>query len=105
MGVNTRRPALLAPTESLTGNDSEAEQTDVATDVSRRTDRTSYSIPEDGSPLVLSTKKIKAEKLKGSSDESRTSLLIEYYESGRSNDKTDPRSSFRVKVTPHAKKS
>lgn len=84
--------------ESLVG-------TDLATDVSRRTDKTSYSIPEDGSPITISTQKlgISREGLLGHGrQKSQTSLLIEYFEAGKSGDKTRARPSVRVKVTPSA---
>lgn len=82
--------------------------TDLATDVSRRTDRTSYSIPEDGSPVTINTKKRREKRdreqegiLTKTSHQSQTSLLIEYFEGGkRSNVHSRP--SVRVKVTPSA---
>lgn len=80
--------------------------TDLATDVSRRTDRTSYSIPEDGSPVTINTKKRKEKRdreqegtLTKTSHQSQTSLLIEYYEGGKGSN-VHSRPSVRVKVTP-----
>ena len=98
MGVGKTIP-LPAPTESTilqpSGDDT---PTDIATDISRRTDRTSYSIPEDGSPITLST------AAKGSkTNKSQTSLLIEYFEGGKGPN-TSSRPSVRVKVTPSAGK-
>ena len=98
MGVGKTIP-LPAPTESTilqpSGDDT---PTDIATDVSRRTDRTSYSIPEDGSPITVSTAG------KGSkTSKSQTSLLIEYFEGGKGPN-TSSRPSVRVKVTPSAGK-
>lgn len=82
--------------------------TDLATDVSRRTDRTSYSIPEDGSPVTINTKKRKEKRdreqegtLTKPSHQSQTSLLIEYYEGGKG-PAVNSRPSVRVKVTPSA---
>ena len=103
MGVDTRRkPPLPAPTESSTlptsGDD--APGTDLATDISRVTDRTSFSIPEDGTPLTISTKR--RDKL-DKSKPSQTSLLIEYFEGGKGPNVTS-RPSVRVKVTPSSAK-
>lgn len=82
--------------------------TDLATDLSRRTDRTSYSIPEDGSPVTISTKKRKDKRdrehettLTRTSHQSQTSLLIEYFEGGKGPN-VHSRPSVRVKVTPSA---
>jgi len=102
MGVDTRKPPLPAPTESGTEIGS-IVPTDLSTDVSRRTDRTSYSIPEDGSPVTLSTKKIRTANVNGPPG-SQTSLLIEYFEASKPGDKDNRRPSVRVKVTPSAKK-
>ena len=111
MGVETRKkPPLPAPTDSTTLQTSggSVTGTDLATDLSRRTDRTSYSIPEDGSPVTISTKKRKDKRekehesaLTKTSHQSQTSLLIEYFEGGKGpNVLTRP--SVRVKVTPSA---
>ena len=80
--------------------------TDLATDLSRRTDRTSYSIPEDGSPVTISTRKKRDHKERGSAltkapQQSQTSLLIEYFEGGKGPN-VHSRPSVRVKVTPSA---
>ncbi|KAF2151420.1 hypothetical protein K461DRAFT_322673 [Myriangium duriaei CBS 260.36] len=100
MGVDTRKPPLPAPTEDPSSMDNE---TDLATDLSRRTDRTSYSIPEDGSPITISTTKLHAPKdgkLSHGRQKSQTSLLIEYFEAGKMGDKSRAKPSVRVKVTP-----
>ncbi|KAK5129510.1 hypothetical protein LTR08_003201 [Meristemomyces frigidus] len=106
MGVDSRRPPLPAPTESM-GETSGAE-TEVATDVTRATDKTSYEVPEDGSPITISTQKITAGERGGRPghrrQKSQTSLLIEYFEAGKSGDKVRSRPSVRVKVTPSAAK-
>ena len=80
--------------------------TDLATDISRRTDRTSYSIPEDGSPVTISTSKKRDHKHKDhdknltrASHQSQTSLLIEYFEGGKGPN-VHARPSVRVRVTP-----
>lgn len=107
MGVNTRRPILPAPTDSLvdTTGDS-ATPTDLATDLSRRTDKTSYSIPDDGSPITVSTRRHRDrdrdrdDKLSRSHRDSQTSLLIEYFEGGKNTGAIVSRPSVRVRVTP-----
>ncbi|KAF4156670.1 hypothetical protein CNMCM6069_006442 [Aspergillus lentulus] len=106
MGVDTRRPILPAPTESIvdtTGGS--ATGTDLATDISRRTDKTSYSIPDDGSPVIISTRRRHRDrgddsKLSRSSHHSQTSLLIEYFEGGKGSGSLTSRPSVRVRVTP-----
>jgi hypothetical protein len=82
--------------------------TDLATDVSRRTDHTSFSIPEDGSPVTISTKRKKDKRdrqhegtLTRETHQSQTSLLIEYFEGGKGPN-VHARPSVRVKVTPSA---
>ncbi|KAK2768626.1 hypothetical protein FQN54_000482 [Arachnomyces sp. PD_36] len=109
MGVDTRKPLLPAPTESsmvdaTTGGS--ATPTDLATDISRRTDKTSYSIPDDGSPITISTRdrsrhRADEGKISRHSHQSQTSLLIEYFEGGKGPN-LNSRPSVRVKVTPSA---
>ena len=109
MGVETRKPPLPAPTESSTLQTSggSVTPTDLATDISRRTDRTSYSIPEDGSPVTISTKAKKENRERdrpstlSRAHHSQTSLLIEYFEAGKGPN-VQSRPSVRVKVTPSA---
>lgn len=107
MGV---KPPLPVPTESSTLQTSggSVTGTDLATDVSRRTDHTSFSIPEDGSPVTISTKRKKDKRdrqheglLTRTSHQSQTSLLIEYFEAGKGPN-VHSRPSVRVKVTPSA---
>ncbi|KAL8927019.1 MAG: hypothetical protein Q9208_002564 [Pyrenodesmia sp. 3 TL-2023] len=107
MGV---KPPLPAPTESSTLQTSgeSVTGTDLATDVSRRTEKTSISIPEDGSPVTLTTKKRRETRdrdrehtLTKASHHSQTSLLIEYFEGGKGPN-VHARPSVRVKVTPSA---
>ncbi len=110
MGVEARKPPLPAPTDSPTFQNSGGSiaGTDLATDLSRRTDRTSYSIPEDGSPITISTKKRREKRdkehegtLTRATHQSQTSLLIEYFEGGKGPN-VHSRPSVRVKVTPSA---
>ena len=81
--------------------------TDLATDISRRTDHTSVSIPEDGSPVTIPTKQKKENRDRERSGtltrahQSQASLLIEYFEAGKSPN-VHSRPSVRVKVTPSA---
>ena len=109
MGVN---PPLPAPTESSTLQTSggSVTGTDLATDLSRRTEKTSISIPEDGSPVTITTKKRRENRdrdrehtLTKASHHSQTSLLIEYFEGGKGPN-VHARPSVRVKVTPSAAK-
>lgn len=106
MGVESRRPPLPAPTESM--DETSGADTEVATNVTRATDKTSYEVPEDGSPITISTQKITSGKeggrLSHRRQKSQTSLLIEYFEAAKAGDKSRSRPSVRVKVTPSAKK-
>ena len=101
-----KRPPLPAPTEpsTLSSADPDHEDTtlrdDVDTNVSTRTDKTSYSIPEDGTPVTINTTKASLHK----KYPSQTSLLIEYFEAGKENGKTRSRPSVRVRVTPSSRK-
>jgi len=105
MGIGHRRPPLPAPTESM--DESTGADTEIATNITTRTDRTSYEIPEDGSPITISTHKVKSTKDGRPGHhrhKSQTSLLIEYFEGARTSDKTKSRPSVRVKVTPSSTK-
>ncbi|KAL1650739.1 hypothetical protein SLS58_000857 [Diplodia intermedia] len=101
MGVDTQRPPLPAPTETSFADDSSFRVDDLATDVSRRTDHSHFSIPDDGSPVTIATKA--KDKLSHSRQQSQTSLLIEYFEAGKPGDKVRSRPSVRVRVTPSSK--
>ncbi|KAH8702055.1 hypothetical protein BGW36DRAFT_289885 [Talaromyces proteolyticus] len=107
MGVNSRRPLLPAPTESILDTSSSMTGTDLATDVSRRTDKSSYSIPDDGSPITISTRRRshkkdedESSKLSRTNHQSQTSLLIEYFGGGKNSSRLSSRPSVRVKVIP-----
>ncbi|KAH8592788.1 hypothetical protein B0O99DRAFT_480813, partial [Bisporella sp. PMI_857] len=100
MGVESRKgPPLPAPTESdsNTGRDTELDTG------SRLTEKSTYSLPSDGSPITIATKK--RDKSLGSSgnNKSQTSLLIEYFEGGKDGKSESRRPSVRVKVTPSSK--
>ncbi|KAF4999544.1 hypothetical protein FDECE_11488 [Fusarium decemcellulare] len=94
MGVSSRKPLPLpAPTETETNT----TPTDLTTgDVVKPGDEnSSYSIPEDGTPVTIATRGHKASK-------SQTSLLIEYFEGGKpaSGSASERRPSVRVRLTP-----
>ncbi|KAI7367012.1 hypothetical protein KC354_g3757 [Hortaea werneckii] len=106
MGVGSRRPPLPAPTESM--DETSVINSEVATNVTRATDKTSYEVPEDGSPITISTQKVTSGK-QGSRpghhrQKSQTSLLIEYFEAAKAGEKSRSRPSVRVKVTPSSQK-
>lgn len=83
-------------------DDTSPVATEVATNVTTRTDKTSYTIPEDGSPIVISTHK-KERPGSHTRQNSHTSLLIEYFEGSKTGEKKG-RPSVRVKVTPSSRK-
>ena len=110
MGVETRKVSLPAPTDSPTEQTPIGSGTDAdfATDLSRRTDKTSYTIPEDGREITIPAKRRKEKRerdfenrLTKGSHHSQTSLLIEYFE-GAKGPNVHSRPSVRVKVTPSA---
>ena len=122
MGVETRRtprpPAATDTSTDLEGptlpsgqRDTEETPTsggsgeEVGTELSRRTDQTHWSIPEDGSPVDIPIRK-RRDKSGGTlvrgSNKSQTSLLIEYFEGGKEGPNVRSRPSVRVKVTPSA---
>ena len=107
MGVDRGRPILPAPTESSTleSNVEEPIHNDTVTDLSRVTDKTSYTIPDDGRPITISTHKKEKGlgKLARGGHQSQTSLLIEYFEAGKDSSDVKSRPSIRVKVTPSSK--
>ncbi|KAF1358515.1 hypothetical protein EJ07DRAFT_123586 [Lizonia empirigonia] len=86
-----KRPPLPAPTEPSTLSSADHEdyplRDDVDTNVSARTDKTSYSIPEDGTPVTINTTKPSLHK----KYPSQASLLIEYFEAGKENGQTRSR--------------
>lgn len=106
MGVESRN---FAATESEIRQPSGSSGTDdLATDLSRHTDRTHYSIPEDGREvdIPISSKKRRDKRdrdhsstISRASHPSQTSLLIEYFEGGKG-PSVNSRPSVRVKVTP-----
>lgn len=94
MGADSRKiPPLPAPTETDT-----ATPTELATDVSKLGDeKSTYSLPEDGTPVTIRTRGHKANK-------SQTSLLIEYFEGGKvSPGSAERKPSVRVRLTPSKK--
>lgn len=105
MGLADRRPILPAPTDSLIDSaDEQPLEQDLATDLSRRTDATHHTLPDDGTPITLPTsvKRAAASKQSNPARQSQASLLIEYFESH-----SDPerRPSIRVRVAPSRSKN
>lgn len=111
MGLLSRRPILPAPTDSLLGSADDAgpgTDLDIGTDLSRRTEKTSETIPDDGSPITITP----ARKHKSPGrptkpgQHSQTSLLIEYFEGSKGSDSGQRRPSLRVRYTPsHSRKN
>lgn len=117
MGVDTGKKSKPNPPSATDDTDDHTQQEspgsgmegDLGTDLSRRTDQTSVSIPEDGTPVTINTKRLhqNREKERGSTtltrgtNKSQTSLLIEYFEGGKGPN-VNSRPSVRVKVTPSA---
>lgn len=103
MGVDKRAPPLPAPTEE--SESTITKESDLtASDLSKPTDeKSSYSLPEDGTPVTIKTRGHQANK-------SQTSLLIEYFEGGKvsttkgsgsgSGSRGDRKPSVRVRLTP-----
>lgn len=92
MGIDSRKaPPLPAPTETETNT----TPTELTADAFKPGDaKSSYSIPEDGTPVTIPTRGHKANK-------SQTSLLIEYFEGGKSTGSGgERRPSVRVRLTP-----
>jgi len=100
MGADARKgPPLPAPTEtdSNTGRETELDTG------SRLTQKSTYSLPSDGSPITISTKKRDKSLGLSGDNKSQTSLLIEYFEGGKDGKSESRRPSVRVKVTPSSK--
>ncbi|KAI0012538.1 hypothetical protein F4779DRAFT_39760 [Xylariaceae sp. FL0662B] len=100
MGVDLKQhPPLPAPTET----ESLTAPTEVAvSDVSNKTadDISHYSLPDDGTPVTIKTRGHRPNR-------SQTSLLIEYFEGGRTRSgspsgsgPTERKPSVRVRLTP-----
>jgi hypothetical protein len=104
MGVDSRRPPLPAPTDTDSVISGIGPVTDLATDVSRATEKSSYSLPSDGTPVTIATKRRGDVGISRDNNKSQTSLLIEYFE-GPKDSKVNRRPSVRVKVTPSSKRN
>ncbi|OWP03617.1 hypothetical protein B2J93_3238 [Marssonina coronariae] len=98
MGADRKGPPLPAPTET----DSTTGGTELG---SRITEKSQYTLPEDGSPVTISTRRKKGDKDGHglANNKSQTSLLIEYFEGGKGGQADSRRPSVRVKVTPSSK--
>ncbi len=109
MGFTSRRPILPAPTDSELGpTDDTGLGTDIGTDLSRRSDKTSDTIPDDGTPITITTapKHKTTGKLTKTRQQSQTSLLIEYFEASKASESGTRRPSLRVRYTPsHSRKN
>lgn len=109
MGFMSRRPVLPAPTDSLLGsNNDTGVETDIGTDLSRRSDKTSDTIPDDGTPITITTapKRKTPGKITKTRQQSQTSLLIEYFEGSKATETGQRRPSLRVRYTPsHSRKN
>lgn len=92
---------MPAPTESLIESAEENNTpTDISTDLSRQTNKSSHTIPDDGTPITIPTgRKRSASGKVTKSSQSQTSLLIEYFEAG-DGQSVKSRPSVRVKVHP-----
>lgn len=104
MGLDTRRPPLPAPTDISSLDDSSGFGTEVATNL---TTKTSHTIPEDGSPITITTHRGPSSRKEGrhhQRQKSQTSLLIEYFEAGKGPNKSKSKPSVRVRVTPSSRK-
>lgn len=108
MGVEVvRKLPLPAPTESSAVQTSTGSITEAATDLSTRTDKTSVTLPEDGTSIAIATRKRREKRSRDhdstvtrASNQSHTSFLIEFFEGGKGPTRSRP--SLRVKVTPPA---
>ncbi|KAL2073249.1 hypothetical protein VTL71DRAFT_10573 [Oculimacula yallundae] len=98
MGADRKVPPLPAPTET----DSTTGGTEIG---SRITEKSQYILPEDGSPITISTRRKKGDKDGHglTTNKSQTSLLIEYFEGGKGSQADSRRPSVRVKVRPSSK--
>lgn len=99
MGVDSKKPPPLpAPTETETTTPTELTSTELS---KPGDEKSSYSIPDDGTPVTIRTRGHRANK-------SQTSLLIEYFEGGKSSasgtgSTSERRPSVRVRLTPSRK--
>ncbi|KAI0197499.1 hypothetical protein F4808DRAFT_463706 [Astrocystis sublimbata] len=97
MGVDFRKaPPLPAPTESESCvAPTEAAQSDISSKVAD--EESHYSLPDDGTPVTIKTRGHRSNK-------SQTSLLIEYFEGGKTSPSgsraSERRPSVRVRLTP-----
>lgn len=118
MALHTKRgPPLPAPTDTSSnsgvgvsgagaGADEAAPDGTELSRVTDQSDQTSYSIPEDGSPVTIPTHRRRgegADRISRENHPSQTSLLIEYFEGGKESQVETRRPSVRVKVTPSGK--
>ncbi|KAI1331851.1 hypothetical protein F5Y16DRAFT_245228 [Xylariaceae sp. FL0255] len=101
MGVESRRaPPLPAPTESEALTSPTEEIQSEVSNSNVADEKSHYSLPDDGTPVTIRTRGHRANR-------SQTSLLIEYFEGGKTrtgspgaSGSTDRKPSVRVRLTP-----
>lgn len=99
MGVDSKKaPPLPAPTEESESTITKSDFAASDISISKPADeKSSYSLPEDGTPVTIKTRGHKSNK-------SQTSLLIEYFEGGKVSTTPGPsgerKPSVRVRLTP-----
>lgn len=98
MGIDMQRPLVAGNDTTISHETAIAEPTN-----SPSSDLATYVLPDDGTPITISTSKLHPIKDGSSADgklASQTSLLIEYFEAGKTGDKLRNKPSVRVRVTP-----
>ncbi|KAL5598918.1 hypothetical protein BROUX41_003761 [Berkeleyomyces rouxiae] len=91
MGLDSSSLYLPAPTET----DSVIAPTELGTELSRNDEQSIYSLPSDGTPVTITTRKTRAKNTQPGA-----SVLIEYFENGSAvSDATDRKPSVRVRLT------
>ncbi|KAM0333425.1 hypothetical protein ACHAQA_002086 [Verticillium albo-atrum] len=98
MGIGSKKyPPLPAPTETDIFTPTELTTDDPELDLDKPSDEAShFSLPDDGTPITIKTRGHKLNR-------SQTSLLIEYFEGGKTSpsaDGVERKPSVRVRLTP-----
>jgi hypothetical protein len=93
-----RPPPLPAPAETDSDTSRETQLDNCITD------KTTYSLPSDGSPVTIRTKNRSSnDPGLSSNNKSQTSLLVEYFEGNKSGPPESRRPSVRVRVKPSSR--